>query len=92
MPFFGENPFLCCVIDLMANFYGSQVEFINHDAKWAILQSMMSALTFHRFFMILGSDAVLKITVTRFRIPFAFFFQNFSGRIFFVLLSNHVDL
>ena len=41
----------------MADFYGSQVEFINHDAKWAILQSMMSALKFHRFFMILGSDA-----------------------------------
>ena len=57
VPFFGENPFLCCVIDPMADFFGSQVEFINHDAKWAILQSMMSVLTFHRFFMILGSDA-----------------------------------
>ena len=43
VPFFGENPFLCCVIDPMADFFGSQVEFINHDAKWAILQSMISA-------------------------------------------------
>ena len=76
----------------MADFFSSQVEFINHDAKWAILQSMMSALTFHRFFMILGSDA--EDYGYYISDPFCIFFLKTSLAEYFLysLNSKHLDL